>query len=264
MWAFDPDVVHLASPAWLGLQAALAARSRSVPVVAVYQTDLIGFAERYPFPGGAAAMRRLTRSVHGSVDRTLVPSTASRDQLASLGVGRLHRWGRGVDTELFAPSRRTDELRAQLGAEHLVGYVGRLAAGEGARSPRRRAGPARHPARRRRRRARGRTAALRAAPGEPSSACARAWTSPGSSPPSTCSAHRSHRDLLPVRAGGARLRCAGRRAARGRSGRPGERGRQRLPLPTRGGPRSCASTSLALLGRSGTARAPGWGRARSG
>ncbi len=132
LWAFDPDVVHLASPAWLGLQAALAARSRSVPVVAVYQTDLIGFAERYPIPGGVAAMRRLTRRVHGSVDRTLVPSTASHDQLAGLGIGRLRRWGRGVDTELFAPSRRTDglraDLRAELGAEHLVGYVGRLAA----------------------------------------------------------------------------------------------------------------------------------------
>jgi len=128
LWAFDPDVVHLASPAWLGLQAAQAALSRSVPVVAVYQTDLIGFAERYPIPGGAAAMRRLTRRVHGSVDRTLVPSTASHAQLSALGVGRLHRWGRGVDTELFAPSRRTDELRTALGAERLVGYVGRLAA----------------------------------------------------------------------------------------------------------------------------------------
>jgi phosphatidylinositol alpha 1,6-mannosyltransferase len=128
MWAFDPDVVHLASPAWLGHQAAEAARSRGIPVVAVYQTDLIGFAERYPIPGGVAAMRRLTRSVHGSVERTLVPSTASHEQLAGLGIGRLHRWGRGVDTDLFHPGRRTADLRRELGAERLVGYVGRLAA----------------------------------------------------------------------------------------------------------------------------------------
>jgi phosphatidylinositol alpha 1,6-mannosyltransferase len=128
MWAFAPDVVHLASPAWLGHQAAEAARSQGVPVVAVYQTDLIGFAERYPIPGGVTAMRRLTRSVHGSVERTLVPSSASHAQLAGLGIGRLHLWGRGVDTTQFHPGRRTSELREELGAQHLVGYVGRLAA----------------------------------------------------------------------------------------------------------------------------------------
>ena len=128
MWAFAPDVVHLASPAWLGHQAGLAARRSGVPVVAVYQTDLVGFAERYPFPGAAAAMRRLTLKVHGPADRTLVPSTASRRQLASLGIGRLHLWGRGVDTAQFSPGRRDDGLRRELGAEHLVGYVGRLAA----------------------------------------------------------------------------------------------------------------------------------------
>lgn len=126
--AFAPDVVHLASPAWLGHQAGEAARSLGVPVVAVYQTDLVGFAERYPFPGAGAAMRSLTRRVHGPADRTLVPSSASGDQLAGLGVERLHRWGRGVDTTLFAPHRRTPELARQVGAARVVGYVGRLAA----------------------------------------------------------------------------------------------------------------------------------------
>jgi phosphatidylinositol alpha 1,6-mannosyltransferase len=128
LWAFDPDVVHLASPAWLGHQAGEAARRRDVPVVAVYQTDLVGFAERYPIPGAAAAMRRLTRKVHLPADRTLVPSTASRQQLADLGVERMHLWGRGVDTTQFRPDRRTDELRRELGCEQVVGYVGRLAA----------------------------------------------------------------------------------------------------------------------------------------
>jgi hypothetical protein len=37
---FAPDVVHLASPAVLGAQAAFTARRLGLPVVAVYQTDL--------------------------------------------------------------------------------------------------------------------------------------------------------------------------------------------------------------------------------
>ena len=56
---FRPDVVHIASPAAMGLQAARAARSLGIPTVAIYQTDLVGFAERYGVPGGARAMGAL-------------------------------------------------------------------------------------------------------------------------------------------------------------------------------------------------------------
>lgn len=128
---FRPDVVHLASPALLGRAAGAMARSLGIPVVAVYQTDLIGFAARYRVPGATAMMRRLTTSIHASADLNLVPSSASRDQLADLGMGSLSLWPRGVDDVQFSPTRRTDELRAEVGAlpgEVLVGYVGRLAA----------------------------------------------------------------------------------------------------------------------------------------
>ncbi|WP_235529518.1 glycosyltransferase family 4 protein [Nocardioides sp. Soil774] len=129
MQRFAPDVVHLASPAVLGHQAARVARSLGIPTVAVYQTDLVGFADRYAVPGGARAMESLTRRIHLGVDRTLAPSTASIDQLERLGVPAVARWPRGVDQELFHPGRRDESLRARLAphGELLVGYVGRLA-----------------------------------------------------------------------------------------------------------------------------------------
>ncbi|HEX4190668.1 MAG TPA: glycosyltransferase family 1 protein [Marmoricola sp.] len=128
---FRPDVVHLASPALLGRAAAVMARSQGIPVVAIYQTDLIGFAARYRIPGAIAMMRRLTTSIHGAADLNLVPSTASRDQLDALGMRNIALWPRGVDDVQFSPRHRTDQLRIEVGAragEVLVGYVGRLAA----------------------------------------------------------------------------------------------------------------------------------------
>ena len=129
MERFRPDVVHIASPATLGYQAARAARSLGIPTVAIYQTDLVGFAERYAVPGGARAMETLTRRIHLGVDRTLAPSTASIEQLGRLGIGAVARWPRGVDQVLFDPAKRDEALHAELAprGETLVGYVGRLA-----------------------------------------------------------------------------------------------------------------------------------------
>ena len=230
MTAFAPDVVHLASPAWLGHQAGEAARSLGIPVVAVYQTDLIGFAERYPFPGAAGAMRSLTRRVHGPADRTLVPSTASGRQLEELGIERIHRWGRGVDTQLFAPHRRNERVRKELGGGVLVGYVGRLAAEKelellthlrdvpGTRLVLVGGGPEEQ----RLRTLLPEAALLGVRHGEDLASIGRI--------PRRVRAHRAHRDVLPVCAGGARVRGPGRGAPGRRTGRPGDRGRQRLPL----------------------------------
>ncbi len=104
---FGPDVVHIASPATLGLQAAAAAAELGVPSVAIYQTDLIGFAQRYHVAGGVRAMTYLTRRIHAHVDRTLAPSTASLQQLRDLAVPRVHLWPRGVDLDAFHPVSAT-------------------------------------------------------------------------------------------------------------------------------------------------------------
>lgn len=134
MRRFRPDVVHVASPATLGYQAVRVASELGVPTVAIYQTDLVGFAERYEqrygVSGGTRAMAALTRTIHLQVDRTLAPSTASLTQLDRLGVPRTVLWPRGVDVETFHPSRVDRDLRDRLAPDGrlLVGYVGRLAA----------------------------------------------------------------------------------------------------------------------------------------
>ena len=127
-----PDVIHLASPAVMGPRAAREAARLGVPVVGIYQTDLVGFASRYGLPGGERAMTRLTQHAHRYVDLNLAPSTAAVRQLVDLGIprDRIRLWGRGVDAERFHPGRRDEGGGpAWAGPGHrVVGYMGRVAA----------------------------------------------------------------------------------------------------------------------------------------
>jgi phosphatidylinositol alpha 1,6-mannosyltransferase len=127
---FGPDVVHLASPFALGGPVMRAAASLDIPVVAIYQTDVAGFALRYGLTAASHAAWRHIRSIHERAQITLAPSpTAARD-LERNGIPRVQVWPRGVDTAAFSPSHRSAEVRARLApsGEVLVGFVGRLAA----------------------------------------------------------------------------------------------------------------------------------------
>jgi phosphatidylinositol alpha 1,6-mannosyltransferase len=125
---FRPDVVHLASPIALGAVGLRAARRLGIPTVAVYQTDVAGFARHYGIRAGAV-LDRWVGHLHRRVDRTLVPSTCSLAQLEALDVPRLHLWRRGIELGLFGPDRRSPQLAAGwAGGDRIaVGYVGRLA-----------------------------------------------------------------------------------------------------------------------------------------
>ena len=125
---FRPDVVHLASPFVLGWQGLAAADALRVPAVAVYQTDIVAYARKYGMPHATSLVGRHVARLHRRATITLAPSSSSLRQLDELGVDRLRRWGRGVDSTRFAPHRRNDGWRAQVApGERIVGYVGRLA-----------------------------------------------------------------------------------------------------------------------------------------
>ena len=76
-------------------------------------------------------MRRYMRWLYNHCDRVLVPSAATRALMAEAGTpeGRIGFWGRGVDTQLFHPERRSPELRERWrahGERPVLLYVGRV------------------------------------------------------------------------------------------------------------------------------------------
>lgn len=128
---FKPDVIHLASPFVLGGAGAFAANQLDVPAVALYQTDVAGFATKYHAAMVASIAWDWTRTIHNMCELTLAPSSEAIRELEGHGIKNVHHWGRGVDAELFNPSRRSAQLRRQwdpTGTKKIVGFVGRLAA----------------------------------------------------------------------------------------------------------------------------------------
>jgi phosphatidylinositol alpha 1,6-mannosyltransferase len=130
---FSPDVVHVASPFWLGGAAIAHAAKKTIPTVAVYQTDVAGYMARYGFEFAGPLFDAITAIIHRSATVTLAPTLDSVDYLNTLGVSTVELWGRGVDTELFTPERKetlaVTTLRSTIApqGETIVGYVGRLA-----------------------------------------------------------------------------------------------------------------------------------------
>ncbi len=130
--AFQPDLIHLFSPALLSVSGMLTARRRNIPVIANYQTDLPAYALHYGFDLLSYPIQSWLRYIHNGCHLTLVPSNYTLQQLQRGGYRRLRRWGRGVNITRFHPKRRSAEWRARLlngrDPDSLVClYVGRLA-----------------------------------------------------------------------------------------------------------------------------------------
>ena len=128
---FRPDVVHLASPIVLGAVGLRAARRHGIPTVAVYQTDIAGFARHYGVRA-EVLVDRWVRRLHRRCSRTLVPSSSSYAQLeAATGahvVALLTAWEhfRALDPCWLG---RVVERRAVVDARHALDVTAYRAAG---------------------------------------------------------------------------------------------------------------------------------------
>jgi len=126
--------VHVASPFILGGQAIAAADRLGIPSVAIYQTELTGYLERYSLAMAKPLLDKAVAAIHQPATLTLAPTKLAVDYLNGLGINRVAVWGRGVDLDLYHPNRRHEPATAALRAEwapngeRIVGYVGRLAA----------------------------------------------------------------------------------------------------------------------------------------
>jgi glycosyltransferase involved in cell wall biosynthesis len=126
---FNPDVIHAVSPFFLGLAGLLRGRNLGIPLVASYHTDVPGYMEKYGVPILREPFWLYFRMVHGLADLNLCPSRFTQAELEAHGIQNVEIWGRGVDAELYHPSKRSEEWRRRMppGDGPILLYVGRLA-----------------------------------------------------------------------------------------------------------------------------------------
>jgi len=132
LWASKrPDVVHIATEGPMGWSALQAARHLKLPVVSEFRTNFHAYAQHYGIGWLRRPLLAYLRKFHNRCHATMVPNAALAGELMAQGFRHVSVIARGVDTQLFHPSRRSDTLREHWGAapgDPVLLHVGRLAA----------------------------------------------------------------------------------------------------------------------------------------
>lgn len=132
LWSLHrPDLVHIVTEGPLGWSALQAAKRLKLPVTSDFRTNFHAYSQHYGVGWLHRPIVAYLRKLHNQTRCTFVPTESLRQTLKTHGFEHLQVAARGVDTALFNPAQRSNELRRLWGAtEHtrVVLSVGRLAA----------------------------------------------------------------------------------------------------------------------------------------
>lgn len=128
--AFRPNVMHIATPDFLGHSALSYASRNKIPSVASLHTRF----ETYPRYYGMAFLeplfQRILARFYNRADLVLVPAKSMTTLLRAWGVdSTIFIWSRGVDKDRFKPEHRSMEWRRSHGIaddDFVLGFFGRL------------------------------------------------------------------------------------------------------------------------------------------
>ncbi|OKH18058.1 glycosyltransferase [[Limnothrix rosea] IAM M-220] len=130
--AFQPDLIHVVNPAILGLGGIFFAKTMDIPLMASYHTHLPQYLQHYGLGALEGVLWELLKAAHNQASLNLCTSTAMVEELRVHGIKNLDLWQRGVDTEMFQPSLKSEKMRDRLSQGHpeapILLYVGRVSA----------------------------------------------------------------------------------------------------------------------------------------
>lgn len=133
MWADNkPDIIYVATEGPLGVSAINLARKMKIAVTSGFHTNFHKYMQHYRLPIMSKLTEYFLKKTHNKTLRTFAPTEDVIQQLRKMGVKNTHLLGRGVDTELFHPSKRDHALRESWGIrsddQYAAIFVSRIAA----------------------------------------------------------------------------------------------------------------------------------------
>ena len=125
--AFEPEAVHIATEGPLGWAARAICLKNKFPFTTSYHTRFPEYVSaRFPVP--VSWGYSYVRSFHKFSGRVMVATPSMREELEARKFHNVVAWSRGVDTELFHPSRRRDNFEPFAGLPRPIFLnVGRVA-----------------------------------------------------------------------------------------------------------------------------------------
>ena len=128
--AFRPNIIHVSSPEILGHSAVRYAKAHDLPVVASVHTRFETYLRYYGLAFLESAGTALQRRFYRKCDAIVAPSESFADVLRAERMNfDIGIWSRGIDRDVFNPSRRSLEWRRSLGIaddDFVVLFFGRL------------------------------------------------------------------------------------------------------------------------------------------
>lgn len=128
--AFQPNIFHLSAPDLLGYKALKLAKSWGIPVVASVHTRFETYLRYYGLAWAEKYATRYLRSFYNQCEQIYPPTDSMAQVLrAERMCNDIRIWGRGIDGNLFHPSKRDQDWRSAHGIapdDVAVAFVGRL------------------------------------------------------------------------------------------------------------------------------------------
>ncbi|SFG11056.1 Glycosyltransferase involved in cell wall bisynthesis [Desulfotomaculum arcticum] len=125
---FKPDLLHVLTEFSMGLCGTKYASEHRLPVVASYTTNFPQYLSYYKIGFLESQAWSYLRWFHNQCDLNLCPTQETRSVLLKRSIRNTAIWGRGIDTDFFAPHKKNDFLKKFApDKDFFFLYVGRLA-----------------------------------------------------------------------------------------------------------------------------------------
>ncbi|WP_345241661.1 glycosyltransferase family 1 protein [Pontibacillus salipaludis] len=127
--AFQPDLIHIATPFNIGFAGLYYGKKLGIPMVGSYHTNFDRYLEYYDLNILSKWIWKYMRWFHAPFRQTFVPSEETKRDLIQRGFQNISIWSRGVDCQLFHPDYDHTAVREMYNIDepYILTYVGRLA-----------------------------------------------------------------------------------------------------------------------------------------